>query len=107
MEIEFEKIRISGIIAQVEDNNNKTTGGYYLACLSLILNLLQSIRWKIICEDITRYIPEEQTKDTVLWNLVIKRSDITTPFYNKEISCWSQFFIFPCIFHPNITRNLI
>ena len=29
----------------------------------------------------------------IQWNLVIKRSDITKPSYNKVI-CWSQLFIF-------------
>ena len=33
----------------------------------------------------------------VQWNLVIKRSDITKPSYNKVI-CWSQLFIFLCFF---------
>ena len=42
----------------------------------------------------------------VQWNLVIKRSDITKPSYNKVISLVPALYI-SLFFYPDITRNLI
>ena len=42
----------------------------------------------------------------VQWNLVIKRSDITKPFYNKVILLVPALYI-SLFFYPDIRRNLI
>ena len=42
----------------------------------------------------------------VQWNLVIKRSDITKPSYNKVILLVPALYI-SLFFYPNIMRNLI
>ena len=43
---------------------------------------------------------------TIQWNLVIKRSDITKPSYNKVILLVPALYI-SLFFHPDIMRNLI
>ena len=43
---------------------------------------------------------------TVQWNLVIKRSDITNPCYNKVLSLVPALYI-SLFFYPDIMRNLI
>ena len=40
------------------------------------------------------------------WNLIIKRSDITKPFYNKVILLVPALYI-SLFFYPDIMRNLI
>ena len=42
----------------------------------------------------------------IQWNLVIKRSDITKPSYNKVI-LWVPAFYISLFFNPDIMRNLI
>ena len=42
----------------------------------------------------------------IQWNLVIKRSDIIIPSYNKVILLVPAFYISLC-FYPDIMRNLI
>ena len=42
----------------------------------------------------------------IQWNLVIKRSDITKPSYNKVILLVPVLYI-SLFFYPDITRNVI
>ena len=46
------------------------------------------------------------TQHVVQWNLVIKRSDITKPSYNKVILLVPALYI-SLFFYPDIMRNLI
>ena len=57
----------------------------------------------------TKWVSTENVLNTVLqWNLVIKRSDITKPSYNKVILLVPPLYI-PLCFYPeaDIMRNLI
>ena len=46
------------------------------------------------------------TETQIQWNLVIKRSDITKPSYNKVILLVPALYI-SLFFYPDIMRNLI
>ena len=57
----------------------------------------QSFRLAILRGSAVRYVQ---------WNLVIKRSDITKPSYNKVILLVPTLYI-SLFFYPDIMRNLI
>ena len=56
--------------------------------------------------DNTAFVFEDREQFEIQRNLVIKRSDITKPSYNKVILLVPALYI-SLFFYPDITRNLI
>ena len=78
------------------------TSGQYIT-VETLYNKIRGIRKHVTCYMLHVY---QYLGSTVQWNLVIKRSDITKPSYNKVILLVPALHI-SLFFYPDIMRNLI
>ena len=109
------QISLKKIIKMCNGNSKKNVDGAYLLLDSSIWGHFHFVCQKILymlsigcpnysCQFLN--ISKRSKEVIILWNLVIKRSDITKPSYNKVILLVPAFYI-SLFFYPDITRNLI